>query len=256
MSAPGSKLRIAAVADLHCKKDPAPLVRPLLEQIADRADVLAICGDLTDYGLPEEARLLARELATFKKPILAILGNHDYESGQQDEVSQILSDAGIVMLDGQAHEVEGVGFAGAKGFAGGFGTRTLEPWGEPAIKRFVQEALDEALRLELALSRLRTPQRVALLHYSPIQATVEGEPLEIYPFLGSSRLEDPLNRYEVAVVFHGHAHRGSPEGKTRSGIPVFNVSLPLLRRLSPDMPPFRLHEIEIAAPTAMLQESA
>lgn len=127
-------LRIAAIADLHYRKDSTPFVRPLLEQIADQADVLLICGDLTDYGLPEEARVLARELATFKSPILAILGNHDYESGKQDEVSQILADAGIVMLDGQAHEVKGVGFAGAKGFACGFGTKTLEPWGEPAIK--------------------------------------------------------------------------------------------------------------------------
>ncbi|HEY9650517.1 MAG TPA: hypothetical protein V6C95_07630 [Coleofasciculaceae cyanobacterium] len=176
------------------------------------------------------------------------MGNHDYESGQQDELQTILADAGITVLDGEAREIQGVGFAGVKGFAGGFGRAALGAWGEEIIKRFVHEAVDEALKLESALAKLRTQQRVVLLHYSPIQATVEGEPPEIFPFLGSSRLEEPLNRYSVSAVFHGHAHAGTLEGRTSSNIPVYNVSMPLLKRTKPDYPPFRLIEIAIASP--------
>jgi Icc-related predicted phosphoesterase len=205
------------------------------------ADVLLLLGDLTDHGLPEEAHILADGLVrTVKAPVVAVLGNHDYESGQGEEVRRILTDAGVIVLDGDAHEIDGVGFVGVKGFAGGFGRRTLEPWGEPVLKAFVQEALQEALKLESALAKLRTGRRVALLHYAPLEATVEGEPLEIYPFLGSSRLEDPLNRYQVDLVFHGHAHRGSLEGRTAAGVPVYNVALPLLRRTFPEQPSFRI----------------
>jgi len=153
--------------------------------------------------------------------------------------TKILVEAGVQMLDGDSVEVQGVGFVGVKGFCGGFGRRTLEPWGEAATKAFVHEAVGEALKLERALARLRTPQRVVLLHYAPIEGTVEGEPREIFPFLGSSRLEEPLNRYEVEAVFHGHAHRGALEGKTRGGIAVYNVAAPLLRRSFPDAPPLR-----------------
>jgi hypothetical protein len=135
-----------------------------------------------------------------------------------------------------------------KGFGGGFGKRALGPWGETIIKQFVREALDEALKLEAALGRLRTKNLVALLHYSPIQRTVEGEPLEIYPFLGSSRLEEPIGRYPVSLVFHGHAHRGQLEGSTMSGVPVYNVSMPLLTRTFPDRPPFRVFEVAVAQP--------
>jgi Icc-related predicted phosphoesterase len=206
---------------------------------------LALSGDLTDYGLPEEAETLAAELSAVRIPIVAVLGNHDYQSDQQAAVREILLKVGVKLLDGESTEVHGIGFAGAKGFAGGFGTRTLEPWGEQAIKRFVQEALDESLKLESALARLRVPQRVALLHYSPVQATVEGEPAEIFCFLGSSRLEEPLNRYGAAMVFHGHAHRGHLEGATQTGIPVYNVSLPLLRRTFPEGPLFRTFQIEV-----------
>jgi len=191
--------------------------------------------------------VLAREIGPAikaKVPILAVLGNHDFESGHPEEVRQILCDAGITLLDGDAVEIKGIGFAGAKGFCGGFGQRSLEPWGEPAIKMFVREALDEALKLESALARLRTPNRIALLHYSPIEKTVEGEPREIYPFLGSSRLEEPINRYKVDAVLHGHAHHGSPEGRTRGDVPVYNVSMPLLKRHFPDRPAFRVLEVE------------
>ena len=233
-------LRIAAVADLHCTKRGQGTLQALFAQAAATADVLLLAGDLTDYGLPEEAQVLARELSgTGGISVLAVLGNHDHESGHAEEVCAILSEAGVKVLDGDAVEVGGVGFAGCKGFGGGFGQRTLEPWGEEAVKRFVREAVDEALKLERALARLQTPQRVALLHYAPIQATVEGEPPAIHPFLGSSRLEEPLNRYRAAACFHGHAHRGMAEGRTASGVPVYNVALPLLKREMGDAAPLR-----------------
>jgi Icc-related predicted phosphoesterase len=242
----GNVVRVAAVADLHCAKAMAAgTFQPLFAQVAERADVLALAGDLTDYGLPEEARLLARELAAAKVPVVAVFGNHDFESERAEEVRQILTEGGVTVLDGDSVELLGVGFAGVKGFAGGFGERALQSWGEPILKRFVREAVDEALKLEGALARLRTPQRIALMHYSPIRSTVECEAPEITPFLGSSRLEDPLNRYPVFAVFHGHAHRGSPEGRTANGVPVYNVALPLLRRRYPDQPPFRVIEVPV-----------
>jgi Icc-related predicted phosphoesterase len=218
-------------------------MRPLFEQIARSADVLLLCGDLVDYGLPEEAMVLAKQIGSLKIPVLAVLGNHEFESGKQDEVKKIFSDAGAMVLDGDAREVGGVGFAGVKGFAGGFGERALGPWGEGMIKSFVHEAIAEALKLESALARLRSDKRIVLLHYSPIQATVVGEPAEIFAFLGSSRLEEPLNRYPVTAVFHGHAHRGSPEGRTKNGVPVYNVAMKLLQHVFPDRPAFRIMEL-------------
>jgi Icc-related predicted phosphoesterase len=243
MSLPKDRVRIAALGDLHFTRTAQGSVQSLLTRLAEEADVLLLCGDLTDYGLAEEARLLAREIATpVKIPIVAVLGNHDFESGQQDEIRQIVTDAGVVVLDGETTEIHGVGFAGVKGFAGGFGRGTLGPWGEGVIKAFVREAVDEALKLETALARLRTPHRIALLHYAPIAATVEGEPREIYPFLGCSRLEEPFTRYPVTAVFHGHAHHGQPEGRTSNGVPVYNVSLSLMRALNPERP-YRVIEI-------------
>jgi Icc-related predicted phosphoesterase len=211
--------------------------------VNERADLLLLCGDLTDYGLPEEAEILAHELTVVDIPIVAVLGNHDYESGQHADVCRILTEAGVKMLDGEAYEIHGTGIAGAKGFSGGFGRGTLGAWGEPATKRFVQEAIDEALKFEAALARLRSAQRVAMLHYSPIRATVEGEPLEIFPYLGTSRLEEPLNRHPVNIVFHGHAHHGCLEGRTGNGTPVYNVAMPLLLEKFPGEPPFRVVEI-------------
>jgi Icc-related predicted phosphoesterase len=222
-------------------------LQPLFSDINAQADVLLLCGDLTDYGLEEEAQILAGELtAALKIPIVAVFGNHDYESGKAAEVQQILTDAGVRVLDGDSYEFDGIGFTGVKGFAGGFGERALAPWGEESIKLFVREAIDEALKLERALARLRTPQRIVLLHYSPIRATVEGEPPELFPFLGSSRLEEPLNRYPVTAVFHGHAHHGQPEGRTLGDVPVYNVAMPLLQRLFPDRPSFRVASIPLS----------
>ena len=241
-------VHIAAMGDLHCSRTSQGAFQPLFAQIAAAADLLLLTGDLTDHGLPEEARVLTHELATLHVPIVAVLGNHDYESNQQDEVRNILTGAGVTILDGEACEVLKIGIAGVKGFAGGFGKRALGPWGESMIKQFVHEAVNEALKLEAALARLRTPQIVALMHYSPIQQTVEGEPPEIYAFVGSSRLEEPLNRYPVTVALHGHAHRGQPEGSTASQVPVYNVSMPLLTRTFPDRPPFRLMTLPVDAP--------
>ncbi len=240
-------LRIAAVGDLHSGRSQGAY-QSLFASLVDRADVLLLCGDLTDYGLPDEARVLARDVtAVLKIPVLAVLGNHDHESGKAPEVTAALREAGIVVLDGDVAEIHGVGFAGTKGFAGGFGAKTLAPWGEESIKRFVHEAIDEALKLESALAKLRTPRRVALLHYSPTESTVQGEPHEIYPFLGSSRLEEPLNRFGVSAVFHGHAHHGCAEGRTGGGAPVYNVALPLLARLYPGQLPVRIIDLPLSA---------
>ena len=247
-------VRVAAMGDLHCTKSSQGVFQPLFARVSEAADILVIAGDLTDYGLPEEARVLARELSGLRIPAVAVLGNHDVESAKQDEVCRILADAGLTVLDGDACEIQGIGIAGVKGFGGGFGPRALGPWGETIIKQFVHEAVNEALKLEAALARIRTPQMIALLHYSPVQATVEGEPLEIYPFVGSSRLEEPLNRFPVSTVVHGHAHRGQLEGRTKAGAPVYNVSMPLLKSAFPDTPPFRLIDVPLAeasgSPTA------
>jgi Icc-related predicted phosphoesterase len=243
-------LRIAAVADIHCRKTSQGDFQPLFKQIFDSADVLLLCGDLTDNGTPEEAHVLLKEFwnrTTNRMPTIAVLGNHDYESDKADEVKQVLCEGGITVLDGESVEIEGVGFAGAKGFGGGFGASALGPWGENAIKVFVHEAVNEALKLEHALARLSTEFRICLLHYSPIQTTVEGERKEIFAFLGSSRLEEPINRQGVTAVFHGHAHTGTAEGKTISGIPVYNVALPLLRAKVPECKRgFRLFEIDLS----------
>lgn len=240
-------VRVAAVGDLHCVRTAQGNLQPLFAKVADAAEVLLLAGDLTDYGTAEEARVLARELTPLRIPTAAVLGNHDLESGKEAEVRQILSDAGVAMLDGDAVELSGIGVAGVKGFGGGFGPRALGAWGEPIIKQFVHEAVNEALKLEAALARLRTSARIALLHYAPIQQTVEGEPLEIYPFVGSSRLEDPIDRFSVSLVIHGHAHRGNLEGTTKAGVPVRNVSMPLLLRAFPDSPAFRVFEVTVSA---------
>jgi Icc-related predicted phosphoesterase len=243
-------VRVAALGDLHCTKTSQGAFQPLFSRIAESAEVLLLAGDLTDYGLPEEARVLVKEMSAVRIPTAAVLGNHDIESGKDAEICQILADAGVVVLNGDACEMHGIGIAGVKGFGGGFGRRALGPWGETIIKQFVREAVDEALKLEAALARLRTKQIVALLHYAPIAQTVDGEPLEIYPFLGSSRLEEPIGRYPVSLVVHGHAHRGQLQGATKTGVPVYNVSMPLLMRTFADKPPFRAFEVVVGEPAS------
>ena len=248
--APKDIVRIAAIGDLHLSRTSTRgALQPLFAQIAESADVLVLTGDMTDYGLVEEAQAFVKELAPAKVPTVAVLGNHDFESNQQVEIAKVLKDVGVAVLDGETTEIHGIGFAGIKGFAGGFGRRALGPWGEDIIKKFVHEAVNEALKLESALARLRNERIVAVMHYAPIQATVEGEPPEIYPFLGCSRLEDPLTRFPVSVVFHGHAHHGAPEGRTRTNVPVFNASALLMRERFPARP-FSLVEISLTQPAA------
>ncbi|HEY7166053.1 MAG TPA: metallophosphoesterase [Candidatus Binatia bacterium] len=237
-------VRVAATADIHCKKDSRDSLQKLFAQLGTDVDILLLGGDLCDTGLPEEAQIFAHELKGLRIPVLAVLGNHDYESGKAAEVEAILCEAGAQVLCGGAREIYGVGFAGVKGFCGGFGDRALQAWGEQAIKAFVYEGVEESLKLESALAKLRTPKRIALLHYAPVVSTIVGEPPEIAPFLGSSRLEEPLNHYAVTAVFHGHAHRGAPEGTTTQGIPVYNVAKPLLERKFADRPPFKILEID------------
>lgn len=237
-------VRVAAVSDIHYSKASPGALQPLFAEITERADILVLAGDLTDFGLAEEARILAKDLtSSLRIPAVGVLGNHDFEAGEEKEIASILSDAGVRVLDGDTYEVHGVGFAGVRGFCGGFGRGALGAWGESVIKAFVHEAINEALKLEAALARLQTTHRIAVIHYAPIRETVEGEPLEIYPFLGSSRLEEPLARFDVTAVFHGHAHKGSLEAKTAHGIPVYNVSLPLLKERLPDRPPYRMLEL-------------
>lgn len=240
-------VRVAAVSDIHYNKNSQGTLQPLFADITATADVLVLAGDLTDFGLAEEAKILAKDItSSLRIPVVAVLGNHDYEAGEEKVIAEILTDAGVRVLDGDTCEVLGVGFAGIRGFCGGFGRGALGAWGEPVIKAFVHEAVNEALKLEAALSRLKTEHRIAVIHYSPIRETVEGEPLEIYPFLGSSRLEEPLTRFDVTAVFHGHAHRGALQGHASTGIPVYNVCLPLLQSAFPDRQPYRLLELHAA----------
>lgn len=218
------KVRVAAIADLHIKEDGSVSYRSLFNEIAREADVLVIAGDLTDLGKPREAELLAEDLRGCGLPVVAVLGNHDYECDAVEEVSHILREAGVHLLDGQTVELKGVGFAGVKGFAGGFGKWMLGSFGEPAVKAMVAETISEAMKLENALRQLGPERSLAVLHYAPILATIEGEPLEIYPYLGTSRLGETIDRFNVSAVVHGHAHHGVHEGKTPGGVRVLNVA--------------------------------
>jgi Icc-related predicted phosphoesterase len=233
-------VRIAGIGDLHVAETSAGTWRELFAEISERADVLALCGDLTNLGALREAEILAAELGAARIPVVGVLGNHDFECGQPEEVRRILRDAGILLLEGKPVEIQGVGFAGAKGFAGGFGARMLTPFGEPAIKQFVAEGVEEAMRLETALRALRTERRVVVLHYAPVAATVEGEPKEIFPFLGSSRLAEAIDRFGVSAVLHGHAHLGTYAAATEKGIPVYNCSRSVSK---PSGRPYALIEI-------------
>jgi Icc-related predicted phosphoesterase len=218
-------ITLAAIGDLHVTEHSEHQFRDVFAEMSDAADVAALCGDLTNFGKVSEAELLAEDLKALTIPTVAVLGNHDVEAGCAEEVVRILEQAGVTVLDEQAVVIEGVGFAGVKGFLGGFGRGELGAFGEEAIKAFVDEARNEARKLENALRSLRTDRAVAVLHYAPIRETVEGEPLEIYPFLGSSRLADAVDRFDnVKAVVHGHAHRGRYRGATPRGVPVYNCA--------------------------------
>ncbi|MDX6807061.1 metallophosphoesterase family protein [Terrihabitans rhizophilus] len=218
-------VRVAAIGDVHVHETASNPYRDLFTEISDTADVLVLAGDLTDFGKTREAEILAEDLRHCKAPIVAVLGNHDHECGQPEEVKRILRQAGVCFLGENAHIHKGVGFAGVKGFGGGFGRHMLGAFGEAATKAFVAEVQQECMHLEIALRSLRTERKLVVLHYAPIEATVVGEPEQIYPYLGSSRLAEVIDRFDgVSAVVHGHAHRGAHRGETPKGIPVFNVA--------------------------------
>jgi Icc-related predicted phosphoesterase len=237
-------LRVAAIGDLHVHQDSQTTkLQAVFDKVSQAADVLALCGDLTQLGLPQEAEKLVNDLRSCRVPVVAVLGNHDYQSGKAEEVKQILRNGKVIVLEEtETFELKGVGFAGAKGFGGGFDKHMLTPFGEETIKHFVTEAVNESLKLEIALNSLRTEKTVVVLHYSPVAGTVAGEPPEIFPFLGSSRLAEAIDHFDVNVVFHGHAHHGSFQGKTMKGTPVYNCCLQLLEKVNPQQP-FALIEV-------------
>jgi Icc-related predicted phosphoesterase len=225
MSASNATITVAAIGDLHVTETSAHPYSNLFAEISDNADVLVLCGDLTNFGKTKEAEILAEDLRAATIPVIGVLGNHDYECGQPEKVAEILCQAGMKLLDEQAIVVEGVGFAGTKGFIGGFGRGELAPFGEGEIKAFVDVAANEARKLENALRSLRTERSVAVLHYAPIAETLQGEPIEIFPYLGSARLADAIDRFDnVKAVVHGHAHHGTYEGRTMRGTPVYNCA--------------------------------
>jgi Icc-related predicted phosphoesterase len=229
--APNGSVRVAAIGDLHVGENHVQPYRELFARVSQEADVLVLCGDLTNFGKTPEAEILAEDLLACTIPVVGVLGNHDYECGQHQEVARILHQAGMKVLDGEAYEIEGVGFAGCKGFIGGYGRYMLSAFGEPEIKAFVQAAVDENLKLESSLRMLRNERIVVVTHYSPVRETVEGEPPEIFPFLGSARMGETIDRFDgVKCAVHGHAHRGAYEGRTPRGVPVYNVAKPVLNR--------------------------
>jgi Icc-related predicted phosphoesterase len=227
MPATSELLTFAAIGDLHVREDRTSLYRELFAEISTKAEVLVLCGDLTDVGKPREAEVLAEDLRACSIPVVGVLGNHDYESDQIEEVEKILKAGGMHLLNGQSYETNGVAFVGVKGFVGGFGRRMLASFGEAVLKTFVAESVKEALRLENAMRAVGNERAVVVLHYAPIVDTVEGEPLEIFPFLGSSRLSETIDRFKVSAVVHGHAHHGRYEGHTPRGAPVYNVAFPV-----------------------------
>ena len=223
---------MAAIGDLHVQENNVAPYRDMFAEISAVADVLVLCGDLTNFGRTSEAEILADDIKSCSIPVLGVLGNHDYECGQPEKVCEILQSAGMTVLDEQAVEIDGVGFAGVKGFMGGYGRGELAPFGEPIAKAFVDEVMNESRKLENQLRTLRTERSVAVLHYSPIEGTIEGEPAEIFQYLGSQRLCDPIDRFDhVKAVVHGHAHHGSYEGRTPRGTPVYNVAQFVLKPL-------------------------
>ena len=226
-------MRIAATADLHFTPANHAALLDQLGKARDEADVLVLAGDLTNYGQPAEMQPLLNALVRLRMPTVAVLGNHDYESGREQELLQMMTAEGIKVLDGTGYERDGVGFAGTKGFIGGFGRGALTAFGEPEVKAFVKTSIEEALKLERGLSQLRAPKRVVILHYSPIAATVNGEAPEIFPFLGSSRLAEVIDRHGADLVLHGHAHHGTLDGRTTAGVPVHNVAITLLQGQHP-----------------------
>jgi len=235
-------MRIAALADLHFSPQSYDRIRDAMNRLRDEADLLILAGDITNLGKPEEMESMLATFMRLRVPIVAVLGNHDFECGKQDELTKMMVAEGVKVLDGSGYERDGIGFAGTKGFIGGFGRGVLTAFGEPEVKAFVQSAINETLKLERAMSMLRTGKRIVVTHYSPVVDTVRGEPEQIFPYLGSSRLAEVIDRHQAVLAVHGHAHHGALEGKTTGGVPVYNVALPLLMARTPSAP-YRLFDV-------------
>lgn len=229
------KTRIAAVGDIHVRENDRGKWLEYFRAISKSADILVLAGDLTDTGHTNEAEVLIEELKACTIPVVGVLGNHDYERDLQKQIKKMLEASNIQILDGEAVVINDVGFAGVKGFGGGFDRYALSMFGETAMKNFVQEAVQDVLRLDRALNHLDNEfpdikKTIVILHYSPIKDTVVGEPPEIFPFLGSSRLAEPIDSRKVSAAFHGHAHIGTIEGQTAKGVKVYNVAKPVLQK--------------------------
>jgi Icc-related predicted phosphoesterase len=229
--ADGTTFRLAAAADLHCRAEQHGRFREFVRAVNGEAEGLVIAGDLTDHGAIAEAETLAEALADLRVPCAAVLGNHDFEGNHVAEIVRIVGEAKVEVLDGD-HAIfhKRLGIAGVKGFAGGFEKGMLQAFGEPLVKAFVQEAVNEALKLEAALGQLDLPKKVVIMHYAPIAATTDGEDPEIRAYLGTTRLSVPCEAFGALAVFHGHCHHGAAEGRTPKGIPVYNVAMPVLKR--------------------------
>lgn len=238
--AAAERLRVAALADIHVGDNQKHPYRELFSEIAQTADVMVLAGDLTNLGTVREAETLAEDLAACTIPKVGVLGNHDYECNCVETISEIFRQAGLCLLEGQSVEIDGVSFVGSKGFAGGFGRYLLGSFGESATKAFVAEGVQEALRLENAMRSAKSHRVLVILHYAPSVDTIRGEPLEIFPFLGSSRLGETIDRFPVNAIVHGHAHHGTFEGRTPGGIPVFNVAVQIPK---PGGRPYHLLEL-------------
>lgn len=240
MSVTEGKFTVAALADLHANERRERSYRDLFAEISKVADAMVICGDLTDTGKRAEAEILAEELRACSIPMVAVLGNHDYESGQEEEIVKVLAGVGLRVLSGDGCKIGDIAFVGVKGFAGGFGARMLGSFGEPAIKAFVAETVKETMQLENAMRSVKGRRHMVVLHYAPVVETIEGEPLEIFPFLGSSRLAETIDRFPVDAIVHGHAHRGRHIGRTPGGAPVYNVAYDIEK---PSGKPYALIEL-------------
>ncbi|CAO5156488.1 putative phosphoesterase, ICC [Frankia sp. AiPs1] len=227
-------IRIAAVGDIHLGVDGPGSFAPVVRDLAGQADVLLLAGDLTQHGQVQEARVVAAEVASAELPVLAVLGNHDYHDDSEREITAILADAGVTVLEGTGTVVEIRGFrlgiAGVKGFGGGFAGASCSEFGEPLMKSFVRHSREVAAHLRDALEDLACDMRVAMTHYAPIPETLIGERAEIYPFLGSYHLAEAIDAAGVDLALHGHAHAGSERGSTAGGVPVRNVARPVIGR--------------------------
>jgi Icc-related predicted phosphoesterase len=213
-------MKLAAVADIHCERGHRGLWAPLLEPVNRQADALLLAGDLTLTGDLGELAVLLEELKRVSVPIVAVLGNHDYDGGRARVFAERLRRAGIACLEGGATEIGDITVTGAMGVEGGFAPARRWSYAERQLMA----------RLEHYLSAAATSRRVVLLHYAPILATLGDEPADLHELLGSSALEAAIDAAGADLILHGHAHGGAPEGRTRSGIPVYNVALPVLQR--------------------------